>query len=294
MQEITEKNQEVNKLKILISNDDGIAARGLRTLAVRLAQDPNNQVYVCAPDRERSATGHGLTLHKPLRVEEADLGDKIKGAWYTTGTPSDCVKFAVGFLLEKDRPDFVISGINAGANLGSEVLYSGTVSAAMEGAFFDIPSVAVSLTGKGHRVYDVAADFIAKLMPILHSEKMLVGKTMLNVNVPNVPAAQIQGVRATRLGVRAYNDYFEKRVDPRGKVYYWLAGEAIEDGEEEGTDAWSIAHNLISLTPISFNMTDFPRLEQLHKWGKFAHAFEVPMAANAQAMHQQAANKEAK
>lgn len=284
-------------MKILISNDDGINARGLRTLATRLAQEPGNQVYVCAPERERSATGHGLTLHKPLRVEEVNLGDKVKGAWFTTGTPSDCVKFAVGFLLQKEPPDFVLSGINAGPNLGGEILYSGTVSAAMEGAFFNIPSIAISLPGSGHRNYDVAADFIARLLPLLQAAQVMVGKTLLNINVPNVAREQIKGVAATELGVRAYNDYFEKRVDPRGKVYYWLAGEAIEEGEREGTDAWCVAHNIISLTPISFNMTDFKMLDKLQQWSKLSQALEQSAGQETQAVKQQGpslVNKEGK
>jgi len=278
----------------LVSNDDGVAARGIRALAQRLAADPGNQVYVCAPDRERSATGHGLTLHKPLRVNEADLGDKLKGAWYTTGTPSDCVKFAVGCLLENEPPDFVVSGINAGPNLGSEILYSGTVSAAMEGAFFNIPSVAVSLSGSGYRNFDTAADFIARLLPILHKAEFLVGKTLVNVNVPNIPADQVKGAMVTKLGVRAYNDYFEKRVDPRGKVYYWLAGEAIEEGEEEGTDAWCVAHNMISLTPISFNMTDFGMIDRLKQWAEFAKILEIKDQSAVVKNDQPSAKKEAK
>jgi 5'-nucleotidase len=252
-------------MRILVSNDDGINARGIRALATRLAQDPNKEVYVCAPDRERSATGHGLTLHKPLRVEEVDLGGNIKGAWLTTGTPSDCVKFAIGCLLDKKPVDYVVSGINSGPNLGGEILYSGTVSAAMEGAFLDIPSIAVSLAGSGFRSYDVAAEFIARLLSIM-PKATHTGKTLLNVNVPNLTEDQIKGVAVTKLGVRAYNDYFEKRVDPRGKTYYWLAGEAIEEGEEENTDAWSITHGLISLTPITFNMTDFEQKDRLSKW----------------------------
>lgn len=281
-------------MRILVSNDDGVAARGIRALAQRLAADPDNQVYVCAPDRERSATGHGLTLHKPLRVNEADLGDKLKGAWYTTGTPSDCVKFAVGCLLENEPPDFVVSGINAGPNLGSEILYSGTVSAAMEGAFFNIPSVAVSLSGSGYRNFDTAADFIARLLPILHKAEFLVGKTLVNVNVPNIPADQVKGAMVTKLGVRAYNDYFEKRVDPRGKVYYWLAGEAIEEGEEEGTDAWCVAHNMISLTPISFNMTDFGMIDRLKQWAEFAKILEIKDQSAVVKNDQPSAKKEAK
>jgi 5'-nucleotidase len=254
-------------LRILVSNDDGIHARGLRTLAHRLAQEKDFEVFVCAPDRERSATGHALTLHKPLRVDEVDIGGNVKAAWLTTGTPSDCVKFAVGHLLEKTPPDFVISGINSGANLGGEILYSGTVSAAMEGAFLDIPSLAVSCAGgTGKRHYEPAADFVSKIVRTLKQAEFLVGKTLININVPNVPAEEIKGVQVTKLGVRAYNDYFEKRVDPRGKTYYWLAGEAIEEGEEENTDAWCISHKLISITPITFNMTDFKLVDKLSSW----------------------------
>ena len=251
-------------MKILISNDDGIWAKGIRVLAERIAREPEHEVYVVAPDRERSATGHALTLHKPLRVEDIELEGNVKAAWWTTGTPSDCVKFAVGHLLD-NQVDLVISGINSGPNLGGEILYSGTVSAAMEGAFLDIPSIAVSLGASGHRHYDVAADFVAKLIHLLPSSG-LGRKLFLNVNVPNLPADQIRGVRVSSLGVRAYNDRFEKRIDPRGKVYYWLAGEAIEEGEQEGTDAWCMANKIISITPISFNMTDFGMKEKLEKW----------------------------
>ena len=251
-------------MRILVSNDDGIHARGIRALAARLSQDAGNEIYVCAPDRERSATGHALTLHKPLRVEEVPLEGNLKGSWLTTGTPSDCVKFAVGCLL-KEPVDYVISGINSGPNLGGEILYSGTVSAAMEGAFLDIPSIAVSLGGSGHRNYEVAAEFIARFLRILPKAKF-VGKTLINVNVPNVPEDQIKGISVTKLGVRAYNDYFEKRVDPRGKTYYWLAGEAIEEGEEENTDAWAVTHGYVSVTPITFNMTDFNMMEKMSSW----------------------------
>lgn len=268
-----------SKLRILVSNDDGYTARGIKALAKRLAQESENEVYVCAPDRERSATGHALTLHKPLRVEEIEMNDKLKGAWYTTGTPSDCVKFAVGCLLNNNAPDFVVSGINSGANLGGEILYSGTVSAAMEGAFLDIPSIAVSVAGAGYRQYEVAADFVTRFVKVLKEAQFIVGKTLININVPNVPASEIKGVRVTKLGVRAYNDYFEKRVDPRGKTYYWLAGEAIEEGEEENTDAWCVSHNMISVTPISFNMTDFKMMDKLSGWAGFDRLMDQTTAA---------------
>ncbi len=265
-------------MRILISNDDGVWARGIRVLAQRLSQEPEHEVYVVAPDRERSATGHALTLHKPLRVEEIEMEGSLKGAWWTTGTPSDCVKFAVGHLIPAPV-DLVISGINSGPNLGGEILYSGTVSAAMEGAFLDIPSIAVSLGSNGYRHYENAAEFIVKLVKLLEGGKL--GKRIfLNVNVPNLPAQEIQGVRVTKLGVRAYNDRFEKRVDPRGKVYYWLAGEAIEEGEEEGTDAWCMANKIISVTPISFNMTDMAMKAKLESWEELT-ALKLPAQKSA-------------
>lgn len=254
-------------MRILVSNDDGINARGIRVLAKRLAEEAANSVYVVAPDRERSATGHGLTLHKPLRVDEFHLEGKLKGAWATTGTPSDCVKFAVCALLE-EHPTVVVSGINAGPNLGGDVLYSGTVSAAMEGALLSIPSIAVSMGGRAPKHYEVAADFIAALLKVLDTSG-LPARTLLNVNVPNIPASEIQGVAITELGVRLYNDTFEKRLDPRGRAYYWLTGHAIEEGEAETTDVWAVKHNKISVTPVTFNMTDQSGLGKLRQWSEF-------------------------
>jgi 5'-nucleotidase len=250
-------------IKILLSNDDGISAKGLRVLTERLSQEADLDVYVVAPDRERSATGHALTLHKPIRVEEVHMPG-AKAAWATTGTPSDCVKFAVGALLQ-EAPALVVSGINSGANLGTEVLYSGTVSAAMEGAILDLPSIAVSVVGRAEKRYDAAAEFISRLVKIM-PESGLSSRTLLNVNVPNIPFADIKGVRLTELSVRAYNDYYEKRVDPRGKVYYWLAGEAIEEGESELSDVWAVNHGFVSITPIAFNMTDRPTMEKMQHW----------------------------
>lgn len=241
-------------MKILISNDDGIYARGIRVLGQRLAENANHEVYVVAPDRERSATGHALTLHKPIRVEQVEFEGAVKGAWWTTGTPSDCVKFAVGALL-KETPDLVISGINSGANLGSEILYSGTVSAAMEGAILGIPSIAVSLVGRQAKNYETAAEFVARLVDFF-LQAGLPASTLLNVNVPNLPASSIKAISITKLSLRAYNDRYEKRIDPRGKVYYWLAGEALEGNEAEGSDVWAVAKQMISVTPVAFNMTD--------------------------------------
>jgi len=248
-------------MRILISNDDGIFSCGIQTLTKRLSEDPEYQVYVVAPDRERSATGHALTLHDPLRVEEVTLPGNAKGAWSTTGTPSDCVKFGISALLP-EMPDLIVSGINHGPNLANEILYSGTVSAAMEGAFLKIPSIAVSLAGYGYKDFSVAAEFIARLLKVLPAAK-LPGKTLLNVNVPAIPAGEIKGVAITELGVRLYNDHFDKRMDPRGRVYYWLSGHAVEESREEGTDTWAILNQMISITPIAFNMTNRETLKTL-------------------------------
>ncbi len=249
-------------MKILISNDDGIDAKGIRVLAQRLSQDNEHEVFVVAPDRERSATGHSLTLHKPLRTEEMVLPGNVKGAWSTSGTPSDCVKLAVTELIGSPPPDIVISGINNGPNLGSEVLYSGTVAAAMEGAFMDIPSIAVSHMYGETRHYETAAEFIAKLVRVF-PKAHLAKRSLLNVNVPCVPIDKVKGVLVTELGVRLYDDYFEKRTDPRGRVYYWLAGQAIEVDESENSDVWAVLNNYISITPISFNMTDHTAMRKL-------------------------------
>ncbi len=248
-------------MRILISNDDGIFSNGIQTLTKRLSQEADYQVYVVAPDRERSATGHALTLHDPLRVEEVALPGNAKGAWSTTGTPSDCVKFGISALLP-EVPDLIVSGINHGPNLANEILYSGTVSAAMEGAFLKIPSIAVSLAGYGYNDFSVAAEFIARLLRVLPAMK-LPGKTLLNVNVPAVPASEIKGVAVTELGVRLYDDHFDKRMDPRGRVYYWLSGHAVEESREEGTDTWAILNQMISITPIAFNMTNRETLKTL-------------------------------
>jgi 5'-nucleotidase len=252
-----------NPLKILISNDDGIHAEGIRVLAEWLARKQSNEVYVVAPERERSATGHSLTLHKPLRVEKVKPPGNVKGAWLTTGTPSDCVKLAVMEILP-EKPDIVISGINHGSNLGSELLYSGTVAAAMEGAFLNIPSIAVSqlVDEKMINHYETAAELIQRLLDVF-PRAHLSNRSLLNINVPNLPFNELRGAAITELGVRLYDDHFEKRTDPRGRIYYWLTGQALETEEAENSDVWAVINQMASITPISFNMTDFKTMEKL-------------------------------
>lgn len=218
-------------MKVLISNDDGIFALGIRTLANALVA-AGHQVTVVCPDRERSATGHGLTLHKPLRVEQVEgVFASAVTAWACSGTPSDCVKLALDAILPA-APDFVISGINQGANLGTDVLYSGTVSAAMEGVLEGIPSIAISLTSFSYQNFQPAANFAVHLMAQLERQPLHL-PLLLNVNVPPVEASKISGAVVARQGIRRYFDQFDKRVDPRGKTYYWLAGEVMEEGDAE-------------------------------------------------------------
>lgn len=246
-------------MRLLISNDDGIFALGIRSLANQLAA-AGHEVSVVCPDRERSATGHGLTLHQPIRAEvvESVFHPTVK-AWACSGTPADCVKLALWALLE-DKPDLVLSGINHGSNLGTDVLYSGTVSAAMEGVVEGIPSIALSLTSFTSQDFGPAAAFAQSLVAKL--EKQRLPEILLNVNVPAVAAEAIAGVAITRQGIRRYIDVFEKRIDPRGKTYYWLAGELLEDVEESGyladqapTDVQAIRNNYITITPLQYNLT---------------------------------------
>jgi 5'-nucleotidase len=282
-------------LNLLLSNDDGIFAQGIRTLANTLAA-AGHQVTVVCPDRERSATGHGLTLHKPIRAEviEGVFAPEVT-AWACSGTPADCVKLALSALLDA-APDMVLSGINHGPNLGTDVLYSGTVSAAMEGMIEGIPSIAFSLGSFQSQNFQPGADFAVQLVDQLKSVP-LPGPLLLNVNIPAGTTQEIRGSAITRLGVRRYIDLFEKRTDPRGKVYYWLAGEVVEEvsdplGEGElrsqtgapgetinlesetpdlsglSTDVQAIQRQLITLTPLQYNLTAWQSMAVLHQWQK--------------------------
>lgn len=249
-------------MRILVSNDDGILAPGIQALALALATE--HEVTVVAPDRERSATGHALTLHKPLRVEKVALGGSIKAAYAVNGTPSDCVKLAVGTLYE-EAPDLVFSGVNRGPNLGTDVIYSGTVSAALEGTILGINSVAFSLASFSDVGYEQAAQF-ALVMARMLAMRRLPPKVLLNVNYPAISAADPHEVRITRLGERKYSDIFEARTDPRGRTYYWLAGEVVEVEEAHDTDVTAIRENCISVTPIHYDMTHRPMIDDLKAW----------------------------
>ncbi len=257
-------------LNLLISNDDGISALGIRTLANTLAQAGHNVTVVC-PDRERSATGHGLTLHRPIRA------DMVKGifdpqviAWSCSGTPSDCVKFALSAVMDK-RPNFVLSGINHGSNLGTDVLYSGTVSAAMEGLLEGISSVAFSLASYTPQDFQPAADFACNFIRQL-THKAIASPILFNINIPDIPTEAMAGVMITRQGLRRYIEQFQQRHDPRGKTYYWLAGEVIEELPQPNdphlpnkirTDVQAIQDNYITITPLQYSMNDAAGIQML-------------------------------
>ncbi|MGB9886725.1 MAG: 5'/3'-nucleotidase SurE [Moorellales bacterium] len=250
-------------MRILLSNDDGVLAEGLHVLRKRLSRQA--EVYVVAPDHERSACGHSITLHRPLRANRVMLDGATDPVWAVNGTPADCVKLALEVLLP-EPPDLVISGINLGPNLGTDVLYSGTVSAALEGAIEGVPSIAVSLDGEDPALLPFAADFTALLCRRLLDLRVK-PHTLLNVNLPNLPPERIAGVEITTLGWRRYVNAVHRREDPRGRPYYWIAGDIQDDTELAGTDVAALAAGKITITPIHFDLTDYRLVEELKGWG---------------------------
>ncbi|TCO79797.1 5'/3'-nucleotidase SurE [Marinisporobacter balticus] len=249
-------------MNILITNDDGIYAQGIYKLACALDNIAN--IYVVAPDRQRSATGHAITMHEPLRAEKIKFFDKDFQAWAISGTPTDCVKLAIEALIP-EKINIVFSGINKGPNLGTDVLYSGTVSAAIEGAILGYPAVAVSLADFKDVDYNYAAEFCMSLAKKI-LDNPLPEDTLLNVNIPNCKKETLKGVNITTLGVRKYKNSFIERIDPRGQSYYWLGGEIMDEKNHEGTDIHSIKNDAISITPIHFDLTKFDLIEQVKKW----------------------------
>jgi len=246
---------------ILVTNDDGVSAPGLAALADALSSV--GQVTILAPSRNWSASGHVKTMHKPLRVDEVTLPNGVP-ALATDGAPSDAV--ALAFLGLVDPPiDLVVSGINRGGNLGHDVTYSGTVTAAMEATIAGAPAFAVSLNTYGDADYGVAAAFAARLARHVLANGLPRG-SLLNVNVPPLPADQIEGVLVTQMGLRIYRDELVRRLDPRGRPYYWIGGPEPTGVEEEGTDIWAVANGYISVTPIQLDFTARDLLGSVRNW----------------------------
>jgi 5'-nucleotidase len=240
---------------ILVSNDDGIHSDGLKALVDVLR--PHGRIVVVAPDREQSAVSHALTLHRPLRIDQLD-----DDRWTVDGTPTDCVNLAINGIL-RQRPALVISGINKGANLGDDVTYSGTVSAAMEGTLLGVPSIAVSQIGRGPYDFTIAAGFAGELVARVLANPMP-PDTLLNVNVPQfADGERPRGVALTRMGKRRYGDAVIEKVDPRGRKYYWIGGEELSFVEEEGTDFHAVSGGRISVTPIHLDLTNYASFEAL-------------------------------
>ncbi|WP_092994100.1 5'/3'-nucleotidase SurE [Thiohalomonas denitrificans] len=244
-------------MKILVSNDDGYQAPGLRCLAESLKQ--LGDVTVVAPERDRSGASNSLTLERPLRAHRV-APDVIR----VDGTPTDCVHLAVtGFLDEE--PDMVVSGINAGANMGDDVLYSGTVAAAMEGRFLGLPAIAVSLTSHQPQHFETAARVAVELIKRLR-EAPLPADTILNVNVPDLPWDALQGIEATRLGRRHKSEPVIRDTDPRDRTIYWIGPAGAEQDAGPGTDFHATRSGRASVTPIQVDLTRYNAIEAIARW----------------------------
>lgn len=244
-------------MHILITNDDGYLAPGIKLLAQELAQVA--RISVVAPDRNKSGASNSLTLMRPLRVERSR-----DGFYYVDGTPTDCVHLALSGLLDP-VPDMVVSGINAGPNLGDDVLYSGTVAGAMEGRYLGLPAIAVSLAGKPATHYLTAAQITRRIIERL-SANPLPADTLLNINVPDLPPEEMPTVQATRLGFRHKSESMVKQSDPHGRPVYWVGppGEAQDAGP--GTDFHAVEHGIVSVTPMQIDLTRHPGIEPLRDW----------------------------
>lgn len=246
------------RLKILISNDDGVHAQGIHSLADVLRDIAD--VTIVAPDRNRSGASNSLTLEQPLRVNQ--IAEQI---YSVQGTPTDCVHFALNELMKDALPDLVLTGINHGANLGDDVLYSGTVAAAMEGHFLGVQSIAFSLVGKHN--FDVAAN-IARQLVLQHAQSPIPTNRLLNVNVPDLADAQLKGTQVTRLGARHHAEAMIKQQDPRGHDIYWLGPPGKEQDAGEGTDFYAIEHGFVSITPLQVDLTAHESMQSMSNWLK--------------------------
>lgn len=244
-------------MRILLSNDDGYRAPGLEAMASILSE--TDTVTVVAPERDRSGSSNSLTLERPLRAHVA-----ANGFYYVDGTPTDCVHLAITGLLEQE-PDMVVSGINAGANMGDDVLYSGTVAAAMEGRFLGLPSIAVSMTSYDPRHFETGVRAIVSVIDRLRKEP-LQSTSILNINVPDLPWSEISGFKITRLGNRHKSEGVIKQTDPRGDPMYWVGPPGAAQDAGEGTDFHAVEHKFISITPLQIDLTRYDSLQYLEEW----------------------------
>lgn len=244
------------RMRLLLSNDDGYQSEGLATLALALADLA--EITIVAPDRNQSGVSHALTLDMPLRAARTR-----DGIWYVSGTPTDCVHLAITGLLDHE-PDMVIAGINHGANLGDDVLYSGTVAAAVEGRFLGLPAIAISLAGDHHH-FDTAGQAIRGLFRHL-SRTPLPPQTVLNINVPDLPWQELRGFQATRLGYRHRAEPVVESTDPKGRPIYWVGAPGKGQDAGPGTDFHAVENGYVSVTPLHFDLTRHSALSALGDW----------------------------
>lgn len=247
-------------MRIMLTNDDGFFAPGIQALYKLLSSDQKHQICIIAPERQRSATGRSITLHKPLFTTQHALSNEDIG-FAINGTPTDCVKLALQGDIMPFKPDLLISGINDGPNLGTDIFYSGTVAAAMEGALLKIPSLAVSLASYQYDNFVPTAEYIKHLID--SQNKILDYKDgLLNINIPGIEQNCWKGVRVTKLGQSTYDNSFEYRKAPLGKEYYWITGKLVYEDEND-TDLKAVNEGYISITPLHSDLTDYNRLETL-------------------------------
>jgi 5'-nucleotidase len=245
-------------MNILCSNDDGILAPGLALLADACREV--GEVTVVAPDREQSGTSHSLTLHRPLRPAR-----RPDGAFQVDGTPTDCVMLALETLMP-DRPDFVFSGVNHGPNMGEDVLYSGTVSAAMEGVMLGVPGVAISFAGGDPEIMATYRETLVRLIRRITSAEDYPRNTLLNINLPRMPASEVKGLRVTRLGSRYFSDSLTRMKDPWGREIMWIGGGTITWTGGEDADHAAVAEGYISVTPLHMDLTNYSLIETVRGW----------------------------
>ncbi|MDA0737588.1 MAG: 5'/3'-nucleotidase SurE [Nitrospirae bacterium] len=245
-------------MTILVANDDGIDSPGIRVLAKSLKA--LGDVWVVAPERAQNAMGRAITLHKPLRLNQ--VGRQM---FSVNGTPSDCITLAIGQLLKDHEIDLVVSGINKGLNLGDDVTNSGTVAAALEGAIRGIPSIAVSMDGQNQFRFALGAKVALEVAKMV-TKNGLPEDTLLNVNIPDLPANGLKGIKLTSLSRRRYKDPVVEKTDPRGGKYYWIAGEQVSWNRKKHSDVETISQGFVSLTPLHFDMTQYRALIKLQSW----------------------------
>ncbi|HHH81106.1 MAG TPA: 5'/3'-nucleotidase SurE [candidate division Zixibacteria bacterium] len=248
-------------MAILLVNDDGIYSPGLLALYRKFRDEYD--VVIVAPDREQSSVGHAITLSDPVRIHEVVQDGKFFG-YAVSGTPADCVKLAVRVILKRP-PNLIISGINQGANVGASLIYSGTVSAATEGTMLSIPSIAVSLdTRRPDADFSVAAEFTLEIAKKVLKFGLPAGVS-LNINIPALPREKIKGIRITRQAITYFDDFFERRIDPQGRTYYWMSDTMVEIDRGEDSDLMALKEGYISITPIKYNLTAVEYFDSLRK-----------------------------